>query len=1136
MGRAAREVLSSYQLRKFDARTITTSVGALLPVAIRNPLSHSFSIDLTPIRVHTDAHAQLTVRRLQTRAFTYANHIFLGSGESATDLRLMAHEVAHVVQQSRGAVLQHFTTTHGDASEHEAERASAAVMRGEKFNVQQRANPRPQGLFGLSLPNPLTWLANRVDRIPGFRMLTIILGRNPVNGATVPRTAANILRAIVEFIPGGGLITQALDNYGIFDRVGNFVEEQINSLGMTAGAIGNAVREFISSLSPGDILHLGGLWDRAVRIFSAPIDRIISLGRRMVTGIVTIIKDAILMPLARLASQTRGWNLLIAVLGRNPITGEAVPRNAETLIGGFMRLIGQEEVWTNLQRARAVERAWAWFQGALSGLLSFVSQIPTLFVQALRSLELMDIVILPRAFIRVGSVFANFAGQFITWAGEQVFSLLQIIFEVLAPTAMPYIRRAGSALRTIFRDPIGFIGNLVRAGIQGFRQFGSHFLTHLRASLIGWLTGAMSGANIYIPQAFNFREIVKFVLSVLGLTWQNIRTKLVRAIGDPAVRVLETGFQLVMTLVTQGPAAAWEQIQQGISNLREMVMEQVMTFVRDRIVQAAITQLVTSLNPAGAFIQAVIAIYNTVMFFVERLRQITQVAISFIDSMAAIASGNITAAANRVEQTMAGLLTLVISFLARLVRLGRVSDAVINIVNRIRAPIDRALDRVVEWIVAQARRLLAAGRDAAGNIVQWWRQRRQFRAEDDQMHALYFSGEGQNAVLFVATTPKTLESQLAYLESLPAGTVHAGKLQQAKNLRDQIRQLVRSNSGSGLPTVTRSNLAGASSSPIAQKMTDLAVLLRDLIGVSPSPPPGDRVDISTEHNITADKIHIRANALDQGSVPTLGLPLKGSAYIAAHTPPLDNRNASPAYYYMRFHLINHKLGGTGANKNNLVWAPSPVNDAASQRSFETACKTLVFGNLPDRKNLSAKLKNVIWARARVITYHNPGPGDTFPGNEFPRTVSLTAGLYVPLATTPPRWNKETRERVSETVHMPAPRRPLIPILSYSGRTHFQRAQGAASAADKPKFNSIRSALSVIRQERAFNNTPYTSANQVITRLIRYDEAMIDENASLSPAVKAARKAARQNYWNTPTTLKADLIALSSGTSPKIRLE
>lgn len=705
IGRHAREVLSSYRLQKFDARTITTTNGAPLPVAIKNPLSRSFSVDLTPIRVHTDAHAQLTVRRLNTRAFTYANHIFLGSGESASDLRLMSHEVAHVVQQSRGAVLQHFTTTHSNALENEAERASAAVMRGERFNVQQRATPRPQGLFGLSLPNPLTWLANQANSIPGFRMLTIILGRNPINGAAVSRSAANILRALVAFIPGGALIAQALDNYGIFERAGAFIEEQINSLGITAGAIVNAVTEFISSLSASDILHLGGVWDRAVRIFSTPIDRIISLGRRLVTGIIGLIKDAILQPLARLASQTRGWNLLIAVLGRNPITGEAVPRNAETLIGGFMRLIGQEEVWTNLQRSRAVPRAWAWFQGALSGLLSFVSQIPTLFIQALRSLELMDIVLLPRAFVRVGSVFANFAGQFITWAGEQVFSLLQIIFEVLAPLAMPYIRRASSALRTIFRDPIGFIGNLVRAGIQGFRQFGSNFLTHLRASLIGWLTGAMSGANIYIPQGFNFREIVKFVLSVLGLTWQNIRTKLVRAIGETAVRALETGFQLVVTLVTQGPAAAWEQIQQGLTNLREMVMEQIMTFVRDRIVVAAITRLISSLNPAGAFIQAVIAIYNTIMFFVERLRQITQVAMSFLDSMAAIASGNLTAAANRVEQTMAGLLTLVISFLARLVGLGRVSDAVVRIIDRVRAPIDRALDRVVEWIVAQARRL-----------------------------------------------------------------------------------------------------------------------------------------------------------------------------------------------------------------------------------------------------------------------------------------------------------------------------------------------------------------------------------------------------------------------------------------------
>src|SRR5207249_2746088 len=77
----------------------------------------------------------------------------------------------------------------------------------------------------------------------------------------------------------------------------------------------------------------------------------------------------------------------------------------------------------------------------------------------------------------------------------------------------------------------------------------------------------------------------------------------------------------------------------------------------------------------------------------------------FIDSISAIARGVITDAANKVESTLAGLLTLAISFLARLVGLGKVSDAVINIINKIRAPIDKALDKVVEWIVNMARKL-----------------------------------------------------------------------------------------------------------------------------------------------------------------------------------------------------------------------------------------------------------------------------------------------------------------------------------------------------------------------------------------------------------------------------------------------
>lgn len=692
-----------------------TSTGEPLPVAVRNPLARTFSVNLTPIRVHTDARAQRVVRSLSTRAFAYGTDIFLGAGEQPTDLRLIAHEVAHVIQQSHGATLQHFTSRSADSFEQEAEQASAAAARGESFTVRQRTEPRPQGLFGISLPNPLTWLANRANIIPGFRMLTIILGRNPINGQEVPRSAANIFRAIVGFIPGGELIIQALDNYGIFDRVGNWVEQQINSLGMTAGLIRSAVTDFISSLSASDILHLGRVWERAQRIFTSPIDRLISFGRGLASGIIAIIKNAILRPLARLAQGTRGWDLLTAVLGQNPITGEEVPRTAERLIGGFMRFIVQEEVWQNIQRARAIPRAWAWFQGALEGLRALVRDIPSRFVAEFRQLEIIDIVILPRAFLRIGRVFASFAGSFVSWAGNQVLGLLQIIFEVVAPRAMPYLQRAAGALSTIFRNPGGFARNLVRAGVQGFRQFKDNFFSHLRRSLIEWLTGAMSGTGIYIPQAINLREIIKFVLSVLGLTWQNLRAKLVRAIGATAVSVLETTFDIVVTLVREGPAAAWERISESISNLREMVMGQIMTFVRERIVVAAIETLASSLIPGAGFIRAIISIYDTVMFFVQRAQQIAQTVAAYIDSLAAIASGNIGTAANRVETTMARTLTIIISFLASVLRLGRVTDAITRVVNQLRQPIDRALDRVADWIRERAQSLLQR---AAGGTPQ----------------------------------------------------------------------------------------------------------------------------------------------------------------------------------------------------------------------------------------------------------------------------------------------------------------------------------------------------------------------------------------------------------------------------------
>ena len=73
--------------------------GEPLKQPVRNSMERSLGVDLGDVRVHSSANAHGAARSLHARAFTHRNHIWLGSGESQADLKLMAHETTHVLQQ-----------------------------------------------------------------------------------------------------------------------------------------------------------------------------------------------------------------------------------------------------------------------------------------------------------------------------------------------------------------------------------------------------------------------------------------------------------------------------------------------------------------------------------------------------------------------------------------------------------------------------------------------------------------------------------------------------------------------------------------------------------------------------------------------------------------------------------------------------------------------------------------------------------------------------------------------------------------------------------------------------------------------------------------------------------------------------
>lgn len=77
-----------------------SSGGRGLPNYARRRIEPVVGANLDHVRVHDDAAAQDAAQSLNARAFTQGSHIYLGSRQSVDDLALMAHESAHVVQQS----------------------------------------------------------------------------------------------------------------------------------------------------------------------------------------------------------------------------------------------------------------------------------------------------------------------------------------------------------------------------------------------------------------------------------------------------------------------------------------------------------------------------------------------------------------------------------------------------------------------------------------------------------------------------------------------------------------------------------------------------------------------------------------------------------------------------------------------------------------------------------------------------------------------------------------------------------------------------------------------------------------------------------------------------------------------------
>jgi hypothetical protein len=271
------------------------------------------------------------------------------------------------------------------------------------------------------------------------------------------------------------------------------------------------------------------------------------------------------------------------------------------------------------------------------------------------------------------------------------------------------LSKAADVVTEIIADPIGFLGNLVSGVKLGLKNFIGNIGTHLKKGLMEWLFGALGGAGLAIPETLDLKGIVSIVLQVLGLTYANFRARAVKIVGEPVVSALEKAAEVFKVIATEGIPGLWRFIKEKVEDLKSMVLDAIFGFIKEKVIVAGITWVVGLLNPASAFFKACKAIYDIVMFFINRGSQIVALVNAVIDSVAAIAKGSIGVAATFVEDALAKSIPVAIGFLASLLGLGDISGTIRKTIDKAQVPVNKAID----WVIGQA----VKGVKAVGKLV-----------------------------------------------------------------------------------------------------------------------------------------------------------------------------------------------------------------------------------------------------------------------------------------------------------------------------------------------------------------------------------------------------------------------------------
>lgn len=342
------------------------------------------------------------------------------------------------------------------------------------------------------------------------------------------------------------------------------------------------------------------------------------------------------------------------------------------------------------------------------------------------------------------------------------------------------VRKAAGQAMEIIKKPAKFLGNLIKAGAQGFGQFLGNIKQHLMSGLMGWLMGQVGQSGITLPEKFDGPSIFLLIRQVLGVTYEYVRDRAVGIIGEKNAARVEMVLGYLKRLFTD-PAALFAELKEKATEMKDTFIDQIQDWAITTVIQKAMIKVTSMLIPGAGFVQAIYGMWQTLQFFIENIKRIAAVVNSLLDSLAEISKGAIGSAANFVEKTMVDTLPLVFTWLAKLIGIDGIGQKVRSIIDKLRTPVNGAVDYVINGAMklgsAVVDKVKGGVSTVKDKLTSWWKGRKEFITKDGESHAVYVEGEGKSARIVVNPVPK--QDVSSFLDKAAAKLPEDAKQKQA---------------------------------------------------------------------------------------------------------------------------------------------------------------------------------------------------------------------------------------------------------------------------------------------------------------------------------------------------------------------